>query len=51
MDSSLLHLKEDPYCQDRLTILSTQLHQYPVADLNLDIGLFLSKANNQKNVY
>lgn len=33
LDSSFLHLKEDSDCQDRLSILSTQLHQHPVADL------------------
>lgn len=37
VDSSLLHLKEDPDGQDRLTILSTELHQHPVADLFLYI--------------
>lgn len=34
VDSGLLHLKEDPDCQDRLAILSTQLHQNPVTDLH-----------------
>lgn len=32
--AGLLHLKEDPHCQDGLSILSTQLHQHPVADLH-----------------
>lgn len=32
--SSLLHLKEDPDCEDRLSVLTTQLHQDPVTDLH-----------------
>lgn len=34
VDSGLLHLKEDPDRQDRLAILSTQLHQNPVTHLH-----------------
>lgn len=34
VNTGLLHLKQDPDCQDRLAILSTQLHQYPVTDLH-----------------
>lgn len=33
VNSSLLHLEQDPDGQDRLSILSTQLHQNPVTHL------------------
>lgn len=49
VDSSLLHLKEDPHRQDRLPILSTQLHQHPVADLHVHKGLFGQKYYRLKN--
>lgn len=33
VNSSLLHLEQDSDSQDRLAILSTQLHQHPVTHL------------------
>lgn len=33
VNSSLLHLKQDPHCQHRLAVLSTQLHENPVTHL------------------
>lgn len=33
MNSSLLHLEQDSHSQDRLAILSTQLHQHTVTHL------------------
>ena len=35
VDPGLFHLKEDPDGQDRLPVLTTQLHQHPVAHLGV----------------